>query len=221
MTESELLVKIEYAKDAIDEAREGIELADGQAYFNQKREIEDAIKNLLLLQHQLRVLRGEANEPLTPAGKLYSKVKQRKEYEKAVLEQNKAELKKWIDEDTLKRCQQHINRFKGKRGRNVWNYNTFYLKKCDYDTGKQLKMENEELRWDPYIKRWYAKVRLWNGQSYDPGGLIQDYLLVPHKNALAMDWSTKIQYELENLPEYKRELTHRIHGTYAPKINVK
>lgn len=218
MCESELLVKIEYAKDAIDEAREGIELADGQAYYKQKQLVEEKIKALLVLEFELKVLRGEAKEPTTPAGKLYSKVKERREYEKAVIEQNKQDLQKWIDAETLKRCNAYINRFKGKRGRNALKTNVFYLKKCDYETGKQLKMENDELRWDPYVKRWFAQVPLWNGQSYDPGGLIKEYLLEPHKNALAMDWSYKIKFEIENLPPYKRELTYRVHKTYTPRF---
>lgn len=212
MTEQQIQDEIKSQQATIESLKEALPYADGQVYYKDQRRIRESETRIRTLEYQLKVARGE----ITPTPR--SNVKQQKEIVNEHNEHEKKELQRFIDEETRKRCDKHVNRFKNKRTRTSARTQRFYLKKVDYNTGKVLKTHYEELRWDPYVKRWYASVFIFGGQKYSPGVDLQEHMLDDNKNYTAQDWSAKIKHEIETLPPMKRELTIRVHGHGNPKV---
>lgn len=222
MTEQELQLEIEKREQWIESINSTIQYADGPAYYNDVRRVKDYQHEISQYQHKLKILRGEVEPPKQPtADELKATrdaVRATQAAEKARQERLAEDARKHAEQQQAAKSAAYVNRFKDKRVRVGASTRRFYLIECPYKEAQALKQEHEELRWDPFVKRWYASVFLFGNQQYSPCSELQQYLLEPAKSRLAEEWSTKIKFELENLVPNKRELTIRVHHTSTPKF---
>ena len=207
----ELLQRINNLRIAADEESANLAYADHGAFGQAKDYIRELEREAASLDRQIDILMGNV-QPMAPAPVYVAP-----EFTQA----EKDALMRDVHAYQEKKSQQYVNRFKKNRTTgNSGHYQKFYLEPIAYDVAQKIKAESikGEFRWDPYIKRWYFNIYLFNGQKFSPCEREKQYMLDSEKNHTAHLWSAEIQRELENCPAEQRPYTVKIHGTPIPNI---
>lgn len=202
-------------------AEENLQYADGQAFYRQRtqRDVIQAKWNKLWNEYKVLTGRVDAPKALTANQLNEQRAAIKNAQSKLVLEE--AERARERDLMANKRVRHKLNmvrKAQPKKKVHIMYNEYFYLCECGYATGQMLKKRNPDLKWNPYVQRWYFKVYKHSGQKFEVDSVTKNWLLPAENSLMAEKWSAIIKDELENKPEADRTHTIKIHGTATPKF---
>lgn len=215
----QLMALIASKQSALREEESSMQYADHGAYGQVRDYIRDIERDIARLDYEIADLTGglvREERPMITASEYVPP---------QISADDKEELMREFYSEQEAKNKAYVNRFKKSRPANYksGHYQKFYLKPLSYTVAQDLKKECPagEVRWDPFIKRWYFSIYMFNGQRFDPPTRHKALMLDTTKNHTAHMWSAEIQKELEFNKADNRPYTVKIHGTAIPNIGGK